>query len=76
MEWAWTSGESDLERFHNMEIAQLQTATQMNVQEYASRRDAILGIGKFIGDLILPFAAGAAKTKYEEKDTATPDAAA
>ena len=55
MGWAWESGESDLDRFTQMEIAQLQANAAMNVQEYKSRKDAITGIGKFIGDIVMPF---------------------
>ena len=61
MNWAWTSGESDLDRFQALEIAQIQANSAMNVQEYASRKDAITGIGKFIGNIVMPFVGNYAK---------------
>ena len=52
MEWTWTSSESDLERFHNMEVAQLQASRDMDLVKYKARKNDIVGIGNWLGGLL------------------------
>ncbi len=55
MEYANQNSENSLDRFIQMEIAQINAARDMNIAEYNARKEATTGIGDFIGGLITPF---------------------
>ena len=61
MEFANQNSENSLDRFIQMEIAQINAARDMNIAEYNARKEATTGIGKFFGKLVMPFISGYAE---------------
>ena len=62
MEWAYQSGENSLDRFTELERAQIQASQAMNIAEYNARKNATTGIGEFFGKLVMPFVTGYAES--------------
>ncbi len=69
MEWAYQSGENSLDRFTELERAQIQASQAMNIAEYNARKNATTGIGEFFGKLVMPFVSGYAESIFGEKET-------
>ena len=48
MEWAYDSAESALERFNDLEEAQLNAKANIDLEEFKARRDGIAGMSEFM----------------------------
>ena len=56
MEFAWTSGENELERISALQLAQLNTKSSRDLAEFAADRQNSANVGGFIGQILTPFA--------------------
>ena len=56
MEFAWTSGENELERISALQLAQLNNKSSRDLAEFAADRQNSANVGNFIGQILTPFA--------------------
>ena len=56
MEFAWTSGENELDRISALQLAQLNNKSDRSLAEFAADRQNSVNVGSFIGEILSPFA--------------------
>lgn len=56
MEFAWTSGENELDRLSSLQLAQLNAKNSTDIEQYRSDRANTQAIGSFVGNILTPFA--------------------
>ena len=56
LEFAFTSGENELDRLSSLQLAQLNAKNAEDIEEYRSDRANVGQIGSFIGGILTPFA--------------------